>query len=469
MSLRRRLLLTLLVCAPLIWALALGTSIVRATDEVNELFDTEMIHLARQVMGVIDADRTGGRIAHVPPIGDAGDSKVGELAITVRDRDGRVITSDRIGVELPAAPHRTGFVGLKLDGEDWNIYYLTASDDSVQVAVGQEAEERDELVLDLTLSQLVPWLLALPVLLGLMAWAVRVGFAPMVQLTEEVGRRHADDLQPLVVERAPTELKPLVEAMNRLFTRIADTLAHERRFTADAAHELRTPLAVLRAQWDVLRREQDPARRLAAEDKVARGLERLERLVTQMLSLSRVDAADPSALVRVPVDWPAIVEQVMTDCLALAERRRVELACDWPAHGAPLPLDGDASLLAVMLRNLMDNAVRYADAGTSVVLRFEPDRIEIDNDTTALDTQMLDRLGERFHRPPGQGETGSGLGLSIALRVAALHGLSVALANRPGGVRATIRPAPVARPLHARAPVDTAAEPGREPADRSSG
>jgi two-component system sensor histidine kinase QseC len=228
-------------------------------------------------------------------------------------------------------------------------------------------------------------------------------------------------------------LKPLLGAMNGLFARIEQLLVRERRFTADAAHEMRTPLAVLRAQWDVVRRSGSAAERAEAEAKLGVGLDRMGRLVTQMLSLSRVESGVQPSLAT-EVEWPQIVEQAMSDCLALAERRRIELACDWPPRGIhPLPLLGDEHLLTVMLRNLLDNAVRYAPTGTTVLLRFSGEHLEIENEGSPLSPEQLMRLGERFYRPDGQHEGGSGLGISIVRRIAELHGLELILGTGPNG------------------------------------
>jgi two-component system sensor histidine kinase QseC len=198
----------------------------------------------------------------------------------------------------------------------------------------------------------------------------------------------------------------------------------ERRFTADAAHELRTPLAVLRAQWDVVRRAVQPEERAVAEAKLGAGLDRMDRLVTQMLALSRVESGTRPAFHE--VDWTPIVEQAMSDCLAVAERRRIELACEWPPAGQhPMPLMGDAHLLTVLLRNLLDNAVRYAPGGTAVTLHLQQDSLAVENGGPALSGEQLGRLGERFYRPDGQQEVGSGLGVSIVRRIAELHGLQL--------------------------------------------
>jgi len=266
-----------------------------------------------------------------------------------------------------------------------------------------------------------------------MAWAVRRALAPMHQLTAELRRRKADDLQAVPDDRAPAELKPLLGAMNGLFARIDQLLVRERRFTADAAHELRTPLAVLRAQWDVVRRAGSQTERAAAEAKLSAGLDRMGRLVTQMLSLSRVESGVVPALTA-EVQWPRIVEQAMSDCLATAERRRIELACEWPPRRShPFPLLGDEHLLTMLLRNLLDNAVRYAPEGSSVVLRIGREDLELENEGEPLSPEQLTRLGERFYRPDGQQEGGSGLGVSIVRRIAELHGLELLFGPGAGG------------------------------------
>jgi two-component system sensor histidine kinase QseC len=225
----------------------------------------------------------------------------------------------------------------------------------------------------------------------------------------------------------------MLAAMNGLFARIESTLERERRFTADAAHELRTPLAVLRAQWDVLRRATAEDERRRAEAQFGAGMDRMDRLVTQMLALSRLESTEclPRAQA---LQWPQLVEQAVNDVLPLAERRRIELDCEWPPQVTPpMPLQGDPDLMSVLLRNLLDNAVRYAPEGGTVRMCFGADRLEIENNGAPLPADLLARLGQRFHRADGQSESGSGLGVSIVHRIAALHGLTLRYRARADG------------------------------------
>ena len=229
--------------------------------------------------------------------------------------------------------------------------------------------------------------------------------------------------------------------MNGLFSRIDSMLTRERRFTADAAHELRTPIAVLRAQWDVVRRSQSDAERAQSEVKLTAGMERMGRLVAQMLALSRIEASQTVSRTG-DVRWGTVVERVIDDCLDLADRRRVELVVEWPPEGThPLPLLGEEDLIVVMLRNLVDNAIRYARHDSTVTIAIREDQLVIENVTDAsLTTQQLARFGERFYRPEGQLESGSGLGISIARRTAGLHGLrlDIGLSADGASVRAVL-------------------------------
>ena len=439
MSLQRRLLLYLLICAPLVWTIGMLVSVSRARHEVNELYDSEMIRLARQVQATLASLPPGSAPVRGLGVsqGDIGAADVDDFAIAVWDAAGKMLVIDRDGdgIQLVRRAGAGGFFDDQVGSDRWRVYYLQSDDGQWLVATGQKSYERDEVVYSLTLSQLLPWLVLLPLLLLAMTWAVRRALAPVLELSDELRERAAEDLRPLSDERAPHELKPLVGAMNGLFTRIDATLARERRFTADAAHELRTPLAVLRAQWDVVRGASDSASRAVAERKLSTGMDRMDRLVTQLLALAGVETGLESQ--RPPareVSWQGIVEQAVSDCLPTAERRRIEIECSWPPSKThPFPLLGDAHLLTVMLRNLLDNAVRYAPGGSIARLIFGAQSLTVENDSEPLSAEQLARLGERFYRPEGQKETGSGLGISIVQRIAALQGLTVSFGAKDDG------------------------------------
>ncbi|MDZ7651517.1 MAG: ATP-binding protein [Burkholderiaceae bacterium] len=448
MTLRRRLLMLLLAAAPLVWLITLLLTVLIARKEINELFDTQQVRLAQQVLVILPAELAPDGAPHErpPPLAglDPGEAELKDMAIAVVSSDGRLLLTDREGAQLPlqAAP---GFSGATLDGQGWRIYTLVSRDGRWRVVVGQAMEERDELLADLLASQALPGLLALPLLLAAMAWAVQRALRPLEALRDDLQSRAATDLQPLHAAHVPGELQPLVTSMNALLARIEQALAHERRVTADAAHELRTPLAALRAQWEAAQAATDSAVRGQAQKQVGAVIERLSHLVDQLLQLARAEGEDAARVgALAPIDWQRVIESALSDCLPLMEARGSDVEVDWPDHGiAPLPLTGSDPLMTTLLRNLIDNALRYSPPGATVRVRLTGDALLVEDNGPGLGTEELARLGDRFYRPPGQAQTGSGLGVSIVRRIAELHGLAMHAANRPSaegsGLRVVLR------------------------------
>lgn len=425
MSLSRRLMVYLLICAPLVWLVAVAVSWFQARDQVNELFDSEMIRLARQIQLTIAGVRPEAVASDLPLAGPWGAAELDDFAVAVWDREGRPVFLDREGAQLPRSAEEVGFVDLQINAQPWRAYYLHSPDGAWVVAAGQSLHERDELVCDLIGSQLIPWLLMLPILLVAMGWAVRQALTPMRDLTRDLQHRDAHDLAPVPVAYAPVELQPLLQAMNGLFERISSALERERRFTADAAHELRTPLAVLSAQWDRFNRTADTSEKAQAAAAMRAGIERMSRLVDQLLRLSQLDAAQ-GLQKRDPLQWPDLAREAISAVLPVVERRRIQLECLWPDTPEQAPAwRGDPQLMSALLRNLLDNACRYSPPGSTVTLRFTGDAVSVENEGESLSPDRWARLGERFYRTEGQAEPGSGLGVSIALRIAELHGLTL--------------------------------------------
>jgi two-component system sensor histidine kinase QseC len=443
MTLARRLLIVLLVAVPVVWAIAVGAAYSRSHHEINELFDTQQIQVARFVLAMLPMDFDEPRWLAAAQ-GALGAAELKDLSVAIWSDDGRRILADPEGEALPLRRGESGFVDLTLNGETWRVYYLHPADSRFSVAVGQSAYERREVLAGLLTGQLLPWALMLPVLLVAMMIAVRHVLKPVRRVAREIERRRADDLRPVTVANPPAELTPLLAAMNRLFARISESIEHERRLTADAAHELRTPLAALRAQWEAVRVAADDATRAAAFRQVGRGIDRLGRLVDQLLALAAIENRATTVFTHL-VRWETVVEQALSDCMPLIEETGNDVEVKWPAAGRALSILGDEALVTLMVRNLLDNALRYSPAGTDVVVRFGADELVVEDSGPGLDPAMRERLGDRFHRPPGQSQPGSGLGVSIVMRVAALHGLDVTFADRAEedpaqrGLRVTLR------------------------------
>jgi two-component system sensor histidine kinase QseC len=335
-------------------------------------------------------------------------------------------------------PLTQGFATVELNGQPWRVFAAHGAARDVQVYVGEQLSSRAAILRAVLRALALALALGLP-LLALAAWgAVRSGTAPLRRLGELLAQRRPQALQPVELPHAPTELEPLLAALNGLFARIAALLEGERRFTSDAAHELRTPIAAIRAQAQVALAEADGARRAHALQATLEGCDRATRLVEQLLTLARLEAEGPVACT--PVDLAALARRVAADLApaALAKGQRFELDAD-----TPCPVDGNETLLAVLLRNLVDNAVRYSPEGAAVqvTLTSQPPRLGVEDGGPGLSDADRARLGERFFRVLGQAAPGSGLGWSIVRRIAAAHGVAVEVAPsaRLGGLAVTLR------------------------------
>jgi two-component system sensor histidine kinase QseC len=282
--------------------------------------------------------------------------------------------------------------------------------------------------------------LALPLLALSAGWAIHRGLLPLRRLGAALAQRQPQALEPLSATGAPAEVVPMVDALNALFARIARQRETERRFTADAAHELRTPIAAIRAQAQAALGETEAGARRHALLSTLEGCDRAARLVDQLLTLSRLEADAAPATQR--VELVALARQVAADLAPRALAKRQALALEAPAVAW---VQGNETLLAVLLRNLLDNAVRYSPAGARVELRLQaaPGGVDctIEDSGPGLADAARARLGERFFRVGGSDESGSGLGWSIAERIAQVHGtrLQAGPSAALGGLAVSLR------------------------------
>lgn len=358
-----------------------------------------------------------------------------------RDKDKDKDEDSDHGASEPApAGVGLGFHAARFNGADWRVFVAQGAEQDVRVYVGEQQASRNDILLAVVRGMLVPMALALPLLALAIWWAVRRGTAPLRTLGRSLADRDPSALAPVQVPDAPTEMQPMVDALNRLFQRITSMVVSERRFTADAAHELRTPIAAIRAQAQVALAETDATQRAHALRATLAGCDRAARLVDQLLTLSRLEAgAEPPA--------------ALLDLSTLAQRVVGELAPRAIDRGQTLGLDaepgcqlrGNDTLLAVLLRNLVDNALRYSPAGAEVRVAVSRAsgglRLQVEDSGPGLPDSDLARLGERFFRVLGSGQDGSGLGWSIVRRIAAAQGATVAVARSAalGGLAVTVQ------------------------------
>ncbi|MBW7983148.1 quorum sensing histidine kinase QseC [Enterobacillus tribolii] len=442
-SLRARLIVSFGLLALLTWCVASVLAWDQTRSHINELFDTQQMVFAKR-LSVIDPGHLRGegqlRETKKTVRKFRGEQDDDALAFAIFTRNGDMVLNDGDnGRDFIFNYQHDGFVDALIDdsNDPWRIVWLASADGEHVIAVGQEWEYRDDMAFAIVSTQLLPWLIALPILLVLMIVLIGRALSPLRRIAGRLQARRPDETETLETDNLPSEVLPLLNALNGLFIRTGAMLERERRFTSDAAHELRSPLAALKVQAEVVQLSGDDEHvRLHALKNLTIGIDRASRVVDQLLVLSRLDnrlALDDAETVQ----WDALLQSTIADIYPYAAQAGVEIALK--REGEPAPLRGNSVLLSVMIRNLLDNAIRYGQAGgkTDVVLTVRGFRVE--DDGPGVDAEALARIGERFYRPPGQEKTGSGLGLSIVQRIADLHGLQVTFGNRPqGGFRAEV-------------------------------
>lgn len=325
------------------------------------------------------------------------------------------------------------------NGHQWRVLRLTSPDGNTVVAVGQNKSVRYQTVNRSIKAQLIPWILALPILLLALSIAMRRALKPLNKLANHLQNREVDDDTP-IDEAVPREMKPLVLSLNRLFLRVKETLKREQRFTSDAAHELRSPLAALKVQSEVLAMSDTEEEQTHAMVNILDSIDRAERLIGQLLAMSRLDNAND--MPQEKINWEEISEKVLKNTARNAREKRIVLKREIVSGSLKdvLPLTGNPTLIELMLRNLLDNAIRYTPIHGEVILEMADDFVRVLDNGKGIDPEYMPRIRERFFRPPGQKESGSGLGLSIIDRIATLHGLVFILHNREtGGLNAEVR------------------------------
>lgn len=438
-SLRLRLLLILLALFSLVWVLVTTASYFAAQHEIEELFDAQLAQYARTLQALtqheLDEDEHEQIRLDNSFLGHTYEKKV---MFQVWNGDILVLHSGSV----PDAPMSDlfGFTDRELQGATWRVFALPGSKEAATIQVAERYDVRDELVDKISLQVLHPLIIALPLLAIVLWFAVGGGLRPLRSLTREVGARSPHDLQPLPDDEAPREIAPLVAAINRLLAQLRRALESERRFTADAAHELRTPLAALKVQAQVAQGATHRDERMAAIDNIVAGVDRGTRLVEQLLTLARLDPEEAQKDTG-RVDLAALAARVVGEYAPDAIRKGVDLGVEDDSRGV---VQGLSEALHVMLRNLVDNAVKYTPSGGRVDVGVtEADEavvISVTDSGPGIDRELRERVFDRFYRIVGNGAQGSGLGLSIVRRIAELHQAEVVLDSQHGqGLKVIVR------------------------------
>jgi two-component system sensor histidine kinase QseC len=453
-SLRRRLIATTLGSSIVCWLVSLGIIVGVAWTETSDVFDDALEESARLVATF------GPGLLHGGAAADDGD---GDKAA---DADGRVRLYyqivDRHGAVLRRSPDvpRQPFVAPRQVRDDdttvtvrhaqryWRVHVLHARAQDLYVQVAQPLEERTELLEDMAENLVWPALALLALLAALNWWVIRRQLRPLERLAADIGRQSPQALHPVSAAGQPDELRPIVQALNSVLARLGEALQSERRFTADAAHELRTPLAALRMKIQLLQRQHAATLEAAQRQDLAalRGdVDRAAALLDNLLMLARLDPQQPGSLACATVALPPLVDAALADVAAAAAAKRIALHTRIDVD----TVRAHAELLRSVLRNLFDNAVRYGRSGGQVRIEASAEHgaagtpstvhLVVRDDGPGVAPADLARLPQRFFRVLGNAGQGSGLGLSLVQRIVALHGGQLRFESGGEGTGLTVR------------------------------
>lgn len=442
-SMRRTLLLTLLSTLAVLMAVAGFFSYRAGLQEAGEMFDARLVQSTRVLMGLVDeplSDLTAfpgdpivlrGWHGHAEGVGDAlafsdGHAYESKLAFQVWDAKQRLLLRSDSAPTRPLAALVAGYASPVIDGEQWRTFTLQTRGGR-WFQSGERSDIREELAEDIAGGTLLPLLLALPLMALVIWWSVNYVTRSLQSVSDQIGRRDPGRMSPLDAADVPREARGLVQAVNGLLGRLNEALARERRFVADAAHELRTPISALKVHADNARMAPDDAGRVRAQEMVSDSVARLERLASQLLTLNRAEAVSRMTSVRLSLDGLVGMEVDALRPILSVNRQYIELKLD------SAEIRGDEAALSALVRNLLENAVRYTPVGgrLNVCVMQEEGRafLIVADSGPGIAEEERDRVFDRFYRTLGSRVQGSGLGLSIVREVADSHGAGVTLST----------------------------------------
>jgi two-component system OmpR family sensor kinase len=400
-----------------------------AREEASELFDYELrtvaLSLPSNLTGVGDGEHRD------PDLGGLADDRI---VIEIWDRGGELIYHSTRAPVLARLPD--GFNTVERGEYHWRTFGVDQKDRYVQVA--QPVSVREDLALKLALHTLWPLALLVPVTIVLVLLVVARGLGPIGGLSRALSTRSIDSLEPLRLDGSvPVEIQPLVQALNDLLERLHTASQAQRTFIADAAHELRSPLAALKLQLQAASRDGSLKGEGQTLERVEGRVNRIIHLVQQLLMLAREDAHPVTSMV--PVSLRRIGEQAVGDLSLLAETKEIDLGLE--CEGARTPNDAYMVLaephgMSVLLGNLINNSIRHTPRGgrVDVILKRAGERVgfEVVDSGSGIPEAELERVFDRFYRGEEARGEGSGLGLAIVSRIAERHQLGLSLRNNDG-------------------------------------
>jgi two-component system OmpR family sensor kinase len=431
-SLRTRLLLLLFGAVLLTACVQAFIAYRTSLDETNEIFDYQMEQMALSL-------RPGLPVGGFPSNGFRDDRDESfEFIVQVSTLQGKKIFQSTPSTELPRVA-TSGRSTFDARGTTYKLFSLLSGDQLIQVA--QDREARRNLARTLALRTVSPIFVMVALLLLLVWWVVSASLAPVERVRRQVASRQADELKEVSEDGLPAEIFPLVHELNLLFHRVRHAFEAQKNFIADAAHELRSPLAALKLQVDGLRRASDEATREVAVHRLTAGIDRATRLVEQLLMLARQQAAPTDMGMKKPVYLAKMMQSIVGDLWESANARQIDIGL---IDADDSVIFGHQDALNILVRNLLDNAIKYTPVGgtVNVAVRVVDGHTEltVEDSGPGIPPEDRERVFDRFYRVAGAQSSGSGLGLAIVKTIAEIHlaGLSMGSSCSLGGLQVRV-------------------------------
>jgi two-component system OmpR family sensor kinase len=433
-SLRGRLLWFLLAAITLA-ALAQATIAYRtALHDADQIFDYHMQQMALSLRSGTPLSNNEGRARAEADSASGND----DMVVQMWSPDGVQMFHSVSRARLPQRAV-LGFSNVRANGTTYRVFSIQTANQTVQVA--QDLAVRRNMAGNMALRTLGPIAVMMPILMLVVWWVVSGSLKPVARVRSQLASRQADDLSPVSDNGLPDEVRPVVQELNLLFGRVQAAFDAQQHFVADAAHELRTPLAALRLQAQSLDRADNPEARRVAVGRLTAGIDRATRLVEQLLVLARQEASAQGGAAPRPVDLADLARRTVADLAGVAANKGVDLGMQ---QADPATIDGQPDALQILLRNLVDNAVKYTPGGGTVdiAVHAEGGRIVVlvEDSGPGIPPEERERVFDRFYRVAGSEAAGSGLGLAIIKAIAERHGATLALdkSERLGGLKASV-------------------------------
>lgn len=425
-SLQLQLLAGTLTFVGAVWLVLSVVAWREAESEAEELFDAHLAQTAALLV-VLSGEESSELLEELPSHRYAR-----KVAFQIWSDKGRLLARSSTAPREPLTDQMKGFSDRRINGRYWRIYSKVDDLHHHRILVAESYEARNAVGKELAKHLLTPLVFALPLLALGLVLLMRQRFKTLHRLATSISQRSPDRLDPIDLADVPNEIQPMVDQTNRLLQRVSDSIEQERRFTADAAHEIRTPLAVIRTYAQVAAAAKDVEERERSLLSVVQASDRATHLLAQLLTMARLDNDALTNNFEI-CDLRKIAVEVIAEITPHALEKKVEVMLD---EGSPSWVMGEPALLAVLLRNLIDNAIRYSPSNTFVAVTIKNTdrqiRLTVSDQGPGIPAKERERVLSRFTRLAGHSAPGTGLGLSIALRVAQIHGATLSLQDGAG-------------------------------------